>query len=210
MSSIAVFFTIAATLAIGAMSPGPSFVLVSRISIARSRTAGLAAAFGMGAGGVVFATLALLGLTALLMQLSWLYLVLKIAGGLYLIYLAVRIWRGATEDIAIDVAGSPASSSIPRNFAFGLMTQLSNPKTAVVYASIFAALLPAHPSLWLALAIPPMVFSIEAGWYSIVAIAFSSNRPRAIYIGLKRWIDRLAGVVIGGLGIRLIAESLAR
>jgi threonine/homoserine/homoserine lactone efflux protein len=55
-----------------------------------------------------------------------------------------------------------------------------------------------------------MVFCIEAGWYSIVAVAFSSNRPRAIYIGLKRWIDRLAGVVIGVLGIRLIAESLPR
>lgn len=210
MSSITVFLTIAATLAIGAMSPGPSFVLVSRISISRSRKAGLAAAFGMGAGGVVFATLALLGLTALLMQLSWLYLVLKIAGGLYLVYLAVKIWQGATQDIAMDVSGSPASSGIVRNFAFGLATQLSNPKTAVVYASIFAALLPAHPPLWLAIAIPPTVFCIEAGWYSIVAVAFSSNRPRAIYIGLKRWIDRLAGVVIGGLGIRLIAESLPR
>jgi threonine/homoserine/homoserine lactone efflux protein len=210
MSSIAVFLTIAATLAIGAMSPGPSFVLVSRISISRSRKAGLAAAFGMGAGGVVFATLALLGLTALLMQISWLYLVLKIAGGLYLIYLAVKIWQGATQDIAMDVSGSPASSGIVRNFAFGLATQLSNPKTAVVYASIFAALLPAHPPLWLAVAIPPTVFAIEAGWYSIVAVAFSSNRPRAIYIGLKRWIDRLASVVIGGLGIRLIADSLAR
>ncbi|TCR90679.1 LysE family translocator [Rhizobium sp. BK376] len=210
MSSITVFLTIAATLAIGAMSPGPSFVLVSRISISRSRKAGLAAAFGMGAGGVVFATLALLGLTALLMQLSWLYLVLKIAGGLYLVYLAVKIWQGATQDIAMDVSGSPASSGIVRNFAFGLATQLSNPKTAVVYASIFAALLPAHPPLWLALTIPPTVFCIEAGWYSIVAVAFSSNRPRAIYIGLKRWIDRLAGVVIGGLGIRLIAESLPR
>lgn len=210
MSSIAVFLTIAATLCVGAMSPGPSFVLVSRISISRSRKAGLAAAFGMGAGGVVFATLALLGLTALLMQLSWLYLVLKVAGGFYLLYLAVRIWRGAKGDIAIDVSGSPASSGIARNFAFGLATQLSNPKTAVVYASIFAALLPAHPPLWLSVAIPPAVFSIEAGWYSVVAVAFSSNRPRAIYIGLKRWIDRLAGAVIGGLGIRLIAESLPR
>jgi threonine/homoserine/homoserine lactone efflux protein len=210
MSSIAVFLTLVVTLAIGAMSPGPSFVLVSRISISRSRKAGLAAAFGMGAGGVAFASLALLGLTALLMQVSWLYLLLKIVGGLYLIYLAVKIWRGATQDIAMDASASPDSAGIARNFWFGLATQLSNPKTAVVYASIFAALLPAHPPIWLAFTIPPTVFTIEAGWYSIVAVAFSSNRPRALYIGFKRWIDRLAGIVIGGLGVRLVTESLPR
>ena len=95
MSSIAIFLSIVAALAIGAISPGPSFVLVSRIAVSRSRRAGFAAALGMAVGGVTFAALALLGLNALLMQVSWLYLLLKMAGGLYLIYLGIRIWRGA-------------------------------------------------------------------------------------------------------------------
>ncbi|MGO7998214.1 LysE family transporter, partial [Rhizobium ruizarguesonis] len=65
MSYAGIFISIVAALAVGAMSPGPSFVVVSRIAISRSRLDGLAAAFGMGAGGVVFAVLALAGLTAL-------------------------------------------------------------------------------------------------------------------------------------------------
>ncbi|MGO6906141.1 LysE family transporter, partial [Rhizobium ruizarguesonis] len=72
MSSAGIFISIVAALAVGAMSPGPSFVVVSRIAISRSRLDGLAAAFGMGAGGVVFAVLALAGLTALLSQFEWL------------------------------------------------------------------------------------------------------------------------------------------
>ena len=79
--------SILGTIAVGAMSPGPSFVLVVRTSAALSRRDGLAAALGMGIGGLSFALLALAGLQALLMQVSWLYLILKLAGAAYLIYL---------------------------------------------------------------------------------------------------------------------------
>jgi threonine/homoserine/homoserine lactone efflux protein len=209
MSSFLVFFGLVIAIAIGAMSPGPSFVLVSRIAISRSRKAGFAAALGMGVGGVTFATLALLGLNALLMQVSWLYALLRIAGGLYLIYLGIRIWRGATEGLAIEAPSAPATTSVTRNILFGLVTQLSNPKTAIFYGSIFAALLPSSPDDWLLLALPPVVFAVEAGWYAVVALAFSSSRPRALYLRSKAWIDRAAGAVMGALGLRLVAETLA-
>jgi threonine/homoserine/homoserine lactone efflux protein len=210
MSSIIVFFGIITTIAIGAISPGPSFVLVSRIAVSRSRREAVAAAIGMGAGGVTFAMLALIGLTALLMQVGWLYLSLKIAGGLYLLYLAYRIWRGAGEAIGTEAPEIRSGSMVGHYVWFGLATQLSNPKAAVVYASIFAALLPAAPEKWLFLAIPPAIFCIEAGWYCVVAVVFSSQRPRALYLRSKRWIDRAAGTVMGGLGLRLITDGLRR
>ena len=59
------------------------------------------------------------------------------------------------------------SRPMPRkSFWIGLSTQLSNPKTAVYYGSIFAALLPQHPPLWCYFALPPAIFAIEAGWYT--------------------------------------------
>lgn len=210
MSSIAIFFSVLAAVFIGAVSPGPSFVLVSRIAVARSRKAGLAAAFGMGTGSVIFATLALFGLSALLMKVEWLYLALKVAGGLYLIYVGIRIWRNAAHDLPIDAPATPAAGGIARNFLFALGTQLSNPKTAIFYGSIFAALLPAAPAPWLLLTVPPAVFVVETGWYAVVTMAFSSNRPRALYIGSKLWIDRVAGAIIGALGARLVADGLPR
>jgi threonine/homoserine/homoserine lactone efflux protein len=93
-----------------------------------------------------------------------------------------------------------------RSFGIGLTTQISNPKTAIVYASIFAALLPASPPTWILLALPPAVFLVETGWYAIVAVAFSAGRPRAVYLRSKAWIDRLAATVIGALGIRLVMD----
>lgn len=210
MSSMAVFFSVIAAVLIGAVSPGPSFVLVSRIAISRSRKAGLAAALGMGTGSVIFATLALFGLSALLMKVEWLYIALRVAGGLYLIYVGIRIWHHAADDLPIDAPATPAVGGIARNFFFALGTQLSNPKTAIFYGSIFAALLPAAPASWLLLTVPPAVFLVEVGWYAVVTLAFSSNRPRALYVGSKLWIDRVAGAVIGALGARLVAEGLPR
>ncbi len=209
MTAFAVLLSILATIFIGAMSPGPSFVLVSRIAIASSRSHGLASALGMGVGGAIFAGLAVLGLTALLMQFEWLYLLLKLLGGAYLIYIAIRIWRGATEPLALSDTGGPTERiSVSRAFLLGLITQLSNPKTSIVYASIFAALMPPSPPLWLLFALPPMLFCVEAGWYAVVAVAFSGSRARSVYVRLKLWIDRGAGAVMGALGLKLMVEAL--
>jgi threonine/homoserine/homoserine lactone efflux protein len=199
--------SILGTIAVGAMSPGPSFVLVVRTSAALSRRDGLAAALGMGIGGLSFALLALAGLQALLMQVSWLYLILKLAGAAYLIYLGFMIWRGASTPLAMSNAG-PTAAGWRKSFAIGLATQLSNPKTAIWYASVFAAFLPADVPTWMLLVLPALLFSIEFGWYTIVALAFSASKPRAIYLGAKLWVDRCAGGIVMLLGGKLVLEAV--
>jgi threonine/homoserine/homoserine lactone efflux protein len=57
-------------------------------------------------------------------------------------------------------------------------------------------------------ALPPLIFLQETAWYALVAVAFSANRPRSIYLGAKRWIDRIAAALIGVLGIRLVADAV--
>jgi len=199
--------SILGALLMGAVSPGPSFVTVAQTSIARARRGGLAAALGMGVGGVIFAALALLGLQALLAQAAWLYLGLKLLGGAYLLYLAVRLWRSAAEPFAVpDTASADDASALRGPFLLGLATQLSNPKTAVVYGSVFAAFLPPHLPAWVFAVLPLMIFAIEAGWYTAVALTFSAEGPRAAYLRFKVLVDRAAGAVMGALGVKLIVE----
>jgi threonine/homoserine/homoserine lactone efflux protein len=186
------------------MSPGPSFVLVARTSVARSRADGLAMALAMGVGGMLFAVLALAGVHVVLSSVPLLYAALKALGGAYLIYLGWRIWRNAARPVDF---GSPVESS-SRSFWLGLVTQISNPKTAVVYASVFVSLLPKEMPLWAMLVLPVVIFCIEAGWYSIVAFALSSPAPAAAYLRSKRWIDRAAGTVLGILGLKLIDDAV--
>ena len=208
MSGITVpLLGIAGAMIVGAMSPGPSFVMVARTAVSSSRGDGLAAALGMGAGGVVFAIAALAGLRAAFLAVPALYLAVKLLGGAYLVYLGIRIWRGAREPLAAMQDARPAASpgNARRAFLLGMGTQISNPKTAVVYASIFAAFLPREVPLALALAVPAVIFCIETGWYAVVALALSSAAPRSAYLRYKAWIDRAAGGVMVLLGLRLLS-----
>ncbi|TWB25403.1 LysE family translocator [Nitrospirillum bahiense] len=228
---LASLIPILVALLLGAMAPGPSFVLVTRTAVTQSRRNGLAAAVGMGVGGTFFGTLALLGLTALLTHVAWLNMTLRLAGGLYLLYLALRMWRGAGTPLG-KAAGTPLGKaagtplamnagaatdgrapSLGRAFVVALATQLSNPKTAIAYAGIFAALLPSSsvsggPPSHLLLFLPPVIFLIEAGWYSVVALAFSLEAPRRAYLKAKGGIDRVTGTVMGALGLRLMADAV--
>ena len=107
---------IAGAITLGAMSPGPSFLMVARASIAASRADGLAAALGMGVGGVLFAVMALAGLHVVLIAVPWLYAVLKIAGGAYLIFIGWMIWRGARQPVRLaDESGNAPQPSCGRS-----------------------------------------------------------------------------------------------
>lgn len=188
---------------IGAMSPGPSFLFVARTAMSASRRSGLAAAAGMGVGGFVFAVLAILGLKAVFASHPWLYSLVKLGGGLYLAYIGVQMWRGAKNPVAALPAAA-AGQSTRRSFALALATQLSNPKTAIFYGSIFAALLPQNPGPLVTVVLPVAVLLIELGWYTVVALALSAAAPRAVYLRAKTAIDRTAGAVMGLLGLKLV------
>jgi threonine/homoserine/homoserine lactone efflux protein len=132
---------------------------------------------------------------------------LKVLGGLYLCYLGYRIFRSAQEPLAMPSANDESAKRSSQSFWLGLLTQLSNPKTAVVYASVFAAFLPTSFTWLFAAALVAVVFCIEAGWYSLVALLLSSARPRRAYLSYKVWIDRAAGAVMFGLGIKLVTGT---
>ena len=195
------------TVLLGAMSPGPSFVLVARTAAAVSRRDALATAIGMGVGGLAFAGAALLGLIVVLASVPWLYLAVKVIGASYLLYLALRLWINSNLPLETERVRKDDARGMFRSFSLGLATQLSNPKTANWYASVFAVLSSADQTREFAAVVLPMIFVIEAGWYAVVAIVFSSAGPRRGYLGLKHWIDRVAGGVIGLLGLKLLWEA---
>lgn len=211
MNEITALVGIGTALCIGAASPGPSFVMVARTAASAGRSHGLNAALGMGCGGTLYAVASLLGLNALFLAVPALYLALRLVGGFYLAYLGWRIWRGAGQALEMPSDTLPADSACGRrSLLLGFTTQASNPKTAIVYASIFAAFLPASPSLAFQLVVVAVVFCIEAGWYALVAVALSATRPRNTYLRCKKWVDRSAGAVLGALGVKLVVSTAAQ
>lgn len=128
MDSVIPILLILGALLAGAMSPGPSFVVVANIALGTSRNDGVAASIGMCAGSVILSILALMGLHAVLVNVPSLYIALKVFGGLYLIYLAIKLWRGANKPFDVNPAVLSDNKSLSKSFFIALFTQISNPK----------------------------------------------------------------------------------
>lgn len=206
MEGIAIFAAVAIAILLGAMSPGPSFIVVARTAIANSRSRGVVVALGMGIGGGIFALAACLGLHLILTAVPSVYRVLQVAGAAYLLFMAYKLWIGAPDALDLDQREMTNTGTAMRDFFIGLGIQLSNPKTALVYASVFAAALPEGPSLQATSALVAVIFLIEFGWYTLVAIAFSTGRARHVYAHGKAWIDRLAAGAMGALGVKILSD----
>ena len=203
MESLLILGSITLALMLGAISPGPTFIYVAKNSIAISRKHGLFTALGTGTGAAFFGFLAIIGLQAVLLAVPSTYLALKICGGLYLLYLAYKIIKHA-KDPMTQPDGSLQSMSHAQAYRLGFITQLSNPKIAIVLASIFTALLPKEIPSYYYVVLPLLCFFIDAGWYSLVAVALSAEGPRRVYLKFKKVFDRIAGGVMSLLGLKLI------
>ena len=192
---------------LGAMSPGPAFVLIARTAVTRGMAAAWAAILGLALGAALWTAAAIWGLQAVFAAVPWLERALPFAGGMFLLYLAVTIWRHATAPAPTVETERLAARSGAGTFLNAFVIQVSNPKIMVFFGSIFMAVLPPQMPLWVELTILAMIFVNEFTWYGIVATVFASAPARAAYSGAKSWIDRAMAGLLGVLGIRLLLPS---
>jgi threonine/homoserine/homoserine lactone efflux protein len=204
MDHVVALFGLAVVHLLAVASPGPSTVLVIQTAAVAGRRGGLLAAFAMMVGALAWAAAALYGLQALFARFEWLYVAFRIGGALYLLYLAVMIWRHAGDplpEIAVDRASHMTGW---QGFLRALLLQLSNPKIMVFFGSIFLSLLPQSTPAWMDGTVLAIVALNEFGWFALLALLFSGGPARAFYRRAKRWLDRVMGGVLGLLGLRLI------
>lgn len=203
-SDLIALSAIGAAILFGAMSPGVSFLLVARTAMSSSRRAALSVAVGMGFGALVFAAIALAGLHTLLTLVPSLYTGLKIAGGCYLLWLALNMFRHPSNRFNDPAVSEDVSAA--KAFLTGVFTQISNPHTALVFASIFSAALSKNIQPVMYIILPTMAFVIDVLWYAVVACLLSTEGPRLAYIKYRKFINRLSGGVMAFLGIRLLVK----
>jgi threonine/homoserine/homoserine lactone efflux protein len=203
---VTTLLAIGAAQMVAVISPGPSFLVTARTSVAQSRLEGFKIALGLAAGTVVWAGAALFGLNFLFQSMPLLFTAMKIAGALFLIWIAWQIFTHASEPIEIETRDTTTPSS---SFQRGLWVQLSNPKVMVFFGSIFIAMLPANPPLWLLFALLALVTFNEFWWYTLVAMFFGAGPVRNFYISAKPWIDRVTGLFLSVLGLRLLWNAFS-
>lgn len=188
------------------LSPGPNLLIVLQSSLAHGRGAGIAAGFGVAMADGTYAALGLLGMAAVINQSGELVSLVKIAGGIYLLWLAFKLIRShPTTDL--DAAPADAGSNV-KPFVRGLTTGLTNPQSMLFFASIFAVTLTVDTPAWARIVAWLGIVTTSIVWRVFLSVSFSHARVRAAYRRGQRALECFAGVVLAGFGAKLIAGGL--
>ena len=191
-------------LAVALISPGPAFVMSIQTTLSSGRKSGVHFGIGLGLMAAVWTALALLGLEAVFLVFPWAYGLVKTMGALYLLYIAVKIWKNSVQSLT---AGS--NQNLSRSFVRGVLVNALNPKSVLFAAAVLVIVFPPKLLFKENVFIVLNHFVVEVIFYSIFAYVMSRQNIREKYIGLKKYLDRISSVVIGGFGLNLLCERYA-
>lgn len=199
----------AAGICLAQASPGPNMVAVAGAALSRGRRAALFVVLGIASGSLVWAAATAAGLAALLAAVPALITVLKFAGGLYLLYMALRgailALRGETSIKA--TIGSEGLSDLA-SWRRGLFVVLTNPKAALMWSAIASFLYGVGFDSVAVLLFGPFTFCSASLIYGTYGVLFSSGLAMKTYARFARWFEAAFAAVFGALGAILLLDGI--
>lgn len=186
--------------------PGPANIAVATVSMSRGRRNGLLFGAGLSFGLAFWGVVAATGMGALLQGSAEFLFLLKIAGGLYLLWLAVQSGRAALG----NGGKSLESVSDGRWFVRGLLLNLSNPKAVVAWMAALSMGLGGGDGTGAVVAATSVCMALGFLNYAGYAIAFSMPGFMAGYRRFRKWVDGVAACLFAVAGIGLIRSAFSR
>jgi len=190
---------------LGLASPGPNVLAVLGTAMGEGRRAGIALALGIAAGSGLWALMTAAGLSALLASYAAALTAIKIAGGLYLLWLAFKAFRAAASAHAIATTVDRQRS--PRAYVLrGLTIQMTNPKAVLAWVAIMSLGLRHDAPLWVVVAIVVGTSALSLAIHYLYAVAFSTPAMVRVYGRARRAIQATLGVFFGCAGLKLLTS----
>jgi RhtB (resistance to homoserine/threonine) family protein len=200
------FLALATIHFLAVVAPGPDFAVTIRQSVRFGRLVGICTALGIGAGISVHVLYTLLGVGALMHTTPWLLTVAKVVGGAYILYLGVSLLRSKPKTVLEgDKPDEPiVEQTLLKAFTTGFLTNATNPKATLFFLAIFTTIISATTPLKIQALYGVWMCVVNALWFVIVALFFSSARVRLLFMRMGHWFERTMGVILILFAGRLI------
>lgn len=196
---------------VGAASPGPDVILITR-QATRSRRHALATILGIHIGVLMWVSITVLGAAALLTAFPQAVDLVQIIGGAWLVWMGQNLLRGGLRDRnnpPADIAESVARlGTLGQSFRKGLATNLANPKIVLFLAALVAPALPPNPSPLTAVTVILTLSASSFVLFSVMATLVSTNAVRTRLLRLGWLIDALAGAFFIIAGCVLVVRGI--
>ncbi|MEO9875411.1 MAG: LysE family transporter [Anderseniella sp.] len=179
-------------------SPGPALLVAIQTTLKSGRVSGIAIGCGLGLMAAAWTMMALLGLEAVFQLVPWAYTMARVVGAVYLLYIAWGMWHGARSKL------EPSMKPARHAFRQGILINVTNPKSVLFAAAVLIVIFPAEMTLFENAVVVLNHLVIELLFYTALAIGMSTEAVSRMYLRAKTYIDRVAALVLGALGVRLL------
>lgn len=195
--------------AIFAFTPGPGMLYMAVQTMAHGVRAGWASSVAFHLASYLHIAAAAFGVTVLLTAAPILLVALKLAGGAYLIWMGLRLWKGPRRDV--PAVADMASRSKERAFRDSLMVEVLNPKSALFYFAFLPQFTVSTATLpiWAQILVLGVIANVTFSLADIVCIVFARivAARAAASTRLATWGRRIGGLTLGALGAKVMAEA---
>jgi threonine/homoserine/homoserine lactone efflux protein len=201
--TLTVWLSLFAVCLLGAMSPGPSLAVVAKHSLAGGRANGIATAWAHAFGIGIYAIVSLVGLAVVLQQSLLLFQTISLAGAAYLAYIGVKALRSKGGVAAKLAAGE--KTTLLQSARDGFLISILNPKIALFFVALFSQFVAVGNELSQKAIIVATPVLLDGLWYTLIAMLLTHSRIIEHIRAKAVLIDRLSGVVLILLAIRVVA-----
>ena len=189
-------------------NPGANLFIVVQTTLSSGKKAGLTCGYGVVLGNAIYSGLGLFGLVTLMSEFGALFSIIKILGGLYLLYYAVSVFKNKTQ-LSLSAQNATESFSVATYFRRGLISDLSNPQTILFFISIFSTTISPTTPLWTKIVIWLGIVIASLVWRVILCQTFSLSSVRRTYSRIHKVVGKIVGFILGGLAARLIYQGIS-
>lgn len=212
-------FTVIAIIALlGAMTPGPNFVIVTKNTLAYSRITGLNTSLGVFLGILVHISYSLIGLDFLTEESHFIFNLIKYLGATYLIYLGVKSFfssslnhKNSVKDDRIILSVPPIVKihnkkndlSFVQGLRSGFFTNVLNPESSIFYLSVFSQLIGPDTPYSTQICYGLEMAIISLAWFVFLSYSLSNQWLQNRLISVEHIINNGMGLVLVGCGIRM-------
>lgn len=191
---------------VSVMSPGPDFAMVARNSLVYSRRTALLAVLGISLGIAMHVTYSLLGIGLIISQSIMLFNAIKLLGAGYLIYIGIKSLlakKSVKPDDQPELHKAKKDLTTQQAIKMGFLTNALNPKATLFFLALFTQVINPATPIWIKGAYGIEMCIATFVWFAFVAVVLSGKRISNAFGRIKHHIDRVFGVVLVALGLKV-------